>query len=54
MKAKCEKCTHCSLINEFGQVRCDYLENVEPIWSVERPKFCPNFQRKKRRTKNER
>lgn len=47
MKAKCEKCTHCRLINEFGQVICDYLNSVEPNRYIDKPKFCPNFQSKK-------
>ena len=44
MRAKCEKCISCKLINEFGQVRCDYLNKVEPNRVTDKPKFCPNFK----------
>ena len=42
MKAKCENCKYCKLIEQNNSIKCDYLSGGYNT----RPKFCPNFIKK--------
>ena len=42
-KAKCEKCKHCRLIDAYGYINCDVVENYH---NIKRPKRCTDFKKR--------
>lgn len=47
MRAKCNKCIYCKMIDYKKIVKCDYLfETTNKDRKLKRPKYCPSYKKK--------